>query len=544
MLLKRVAAILLFVAVFPGVYAQQLRNPILPGFYPDPSIVKVGTDYYLVNSTFSYYPGIPVWHSKDLYNWEQVGNVIDRPSQMDFMGENVSRGLFAPAIRYHDGLFYVTCTDIDHDGNFVVTASSPAGPWSQPVRLPEVHGIDPSLFFDTDGKAYILYNSDAPDGKPLYSGHRTIRIYEFDYHNLKVVGGETLLVNGGVDLSQKPVWIEGPHIYKRGNYYYLMAAEGGTSENHSEVVFRSSGVRGPYVPYEHNPILTQRGVKSSVTSAGHADLVEGPDGGTYAVFLAVRPYEGDYYNTGRETFITPVRWVDDWPVMDRVRYAFDVPFKVGKAGSGGSARAAAALPVNGNFTHRYRFENLLKSGWLFLRTYDSSWYRVRGGELTMKLLPETYMGKGNPAFLARRQQHLTCSVSTEMEFSSSVAGEKAGLVVFQNLRNNYFICRSEGKVQLYQGDSLLAESALAGAPEKLYLKISANRGEYSFSYALAKDRWSVLKDHVDGKLLSTKVAGGFVGSVFAVYGTSSGAVSESKARFSWFEYMGKDPTYE
>lgn len=537
MLIQRIAAILLLTAGASGAFSQQLQNPILPGFYPDPSIVKVNKDYYLVNSTFSYFPGIPVWHSKDLYNWEQIGNVIDRPSQMDFMGENVSRGLFAPAIRYHDGLFYVTCTDIDHDGNFVVTATNPAGPWSQPVRLPEVRGIDPSLFFDTDGKAYIIYNSDAPDGKPLYSGHRTIRMYEFDYHSLKVLGNEILLVNGGVDLSRKPVWIEGPHIYKRGNYYYLMAAEGGTSVNHSEVIFRSEHVGGPFMPYEHNPILTQRGMKSSVTSAGHADLVDGPDGNTYAIFLAVRPYEGDYYNTGRETFIAPVRWVDDWPVIDHpVQYAYKVPFKVG--------RPSASWPVNGNFSHRYRFENLLKGGWLFLRTNDSSWYRQTRGELTMRLLPETCMGTGNPAFLARRQQHLTCSVSTEMDFSTSVAGEKAGLVAFQNRNNFYFICRSAGKVQLYAGDKLLTESELPDSQEKLYLKIDANGGEYSFSYALVKDQWRVLKDHVDGKFLSTKVAGGFVGSMFAVYATSSGVDSKNTARFSWFGYTGKDLPYE
>ena len=132
----------------------------MTGFYPDPSVVQVGTDYYLVNSTFSYFPGIPVFHSKDLKNWKQIGNVIDRPSQMDFMGEKLTRGLFAPAISYHNGTYYVTCTDIDHDGNFVVTAKNPAGPWSDPVRVPQVRGIDPSLFFDEDNKAYIIYNSD------------------------------------------------------------------------------------------------------------------------------------------------------------------------------------------------------------------------------------------------------------------------------------------------------------------------------------------------------------------------------------------------
>src|SRR6218665_1764412 len=150
-----------------------LVNPILTGFYPDPSIVKVGSDYYIVNSTFSYFPGLPVIHSKHLKNWKQIGNVIDRPSQLDFMGERMTRGLFAPAISYYKGTYYVTCTDIDHDGNFVVTAKNPAGPWSNPVKITQVRGIDPSIYFDEDDKAYIIYNSDAPNRKPLYSGHRT-----------------------------------------------------------------------------------------------------------------------------------------------------------------------------------------------------------------------------------------------------------------------------------------------------------------------------------------------------------------------------------
>ena len=241
-----------FVTVMLCIKAQTqlvLNNPILPGFYPDPAICKVGSDYYMVNSTFVYFPGIPVLHSKDLKNWKQIGSVIERTSQMDFMGEQISRGLFAPAINYYKGLFYVTCTDIDHGGNFVITAKDPAGPWSDPIYIKEARGIDPSLFFEND-RAYIIYNSNAPDNKPLYSGHRTVRIYELDLSTLKVLGTETILVNGGVDISKKPVWIEAPHIYKRDNYYYLMAAEGGTSVNHSEVILRSDNVRGPYVPYE------------------------------------------------------------------------------------------------------------------------------------------------------------------------------------------------------------------------------------------------------------------------------------------------------
>ena len=180
------------------------QNPILAGFYPDPSICKAGDDFYLINSTFAYFPGIPVFHSRDLVSWNQIGNVLDRPGQVDFTGLGVSRAIFAPAIRHHEGIFYITCTVIDGIGNFVVTAKDPAGPWSDPVKLPEILGIDPSLFFDDDGKCYIIYNSDPPDNKSLYDGHRTIRINEFDYKNLKASKENKILINGGVDITKNP----------------------------------------------------------------------------------------------------------------------------------------------------------------------------------------------------------------------------------------------------------------------------------------------------------------------------------------------------
>ena len=187
-------------------------NPILAGFYPDPSICRVGNDYYVVNSSFAYFPGLPVFHSTDLAHWSLIGHVMERPEQLDLDSLGVSRGLFAPAIRYHDGLFYVTCTLVDRGGNFVVTSPSAKGPWSDPVWLPQVNGIDPSLFFDDDGKAYLIYNSAAPDNTPLYDGHRTIRMFEFDARRLRVTGNERILINGGTDIRQRPVWNE-RHFY-------------------------------------------------------------------------------------------------------------------------------------------------------------------------------------------------------------------------------------------------------------------------------------------------------------------------------------------
>jgi alpha-N-arabinofuranosidase len=531
-----------------------LVNPILTGFYPDPSIVQVGSDYYLINSTFSYFPGIPVFHSKDLKNWKQIGNVIDRTSQMDFMGERMTRGLFAPAISYYNGTYYVTCTDIDHDGNFVVTAKNPAGPWSNPVRIPQVKGIDPSLFFDDNGKGYIVYNSDAPDNKPLYPGHRTIRTYEFDPVTLKVIGEEKQLVNGGVDISKKPVWIEGPHIMKRFGWYYLYAAEGGTSVNHSEVVFRSKSVGGPYVPYEKNPILTQRGLpedrKNPVTSTGHAQFVDGPDGKTYAVFLAVRPYEGDYYNTGRETFIAPVEWKDEWPVINpgnaEVQYSYRANFK--------EIKQKGTLPQSGNFSYTLKFKKALDPSLLFLRKPDSSAFRLsKKAGLTLQLKPETIMDMSTVSFVGKRQQHLYNTIETKIDFKPAAANEKAGLAIFQSESNFYFMARSiaNGKevMQLFKGKprekvmEMITEVPLQTTSAKLYLKIIAEGDTYSFYYSEDDSNWNLLKDKVDAKFVSTKTAGGFVGCIYGMYATSSGEQSSNAASFQYLKYTGNDPVY-
>jgi alpha-N-arabinofuranosidase len=534
--------------------STMLVNPVLAGFYPDPSVLKVEADYYLINSTFAYFPGIPVFHSKDLKNWKQIGNVISRPSQMNFMEHRMTRGLFAPAIDYHNGTYYVTCTLIDKGGNFVVSAKDPAGPWSDPTWLPEVKGIDPSLFFDND-KAYIIYNSDAPENKPLYSGHRTIRMYEFDPVNLKVVGEERILVNGGVDISKKPVWIEGPHFLKKDGWYYLYAAEGGTSVNHSEVVFRSKSVWGPFIPYEKNPILTQRDLpadrKDPITSAGHAQFVEGPDGKTYTIFLAVRPYEDNYYNTGRETFIAPVEWKDGWPVVDpnnkEIQYSYKANFS--------EVKQKDARPQSGNFEYKITFEKTLDPALLFLRTVDSSSFTLsKANGLSLKLKPETCMELGNPSFIGKRQQHLFCTAETAIDFSAKSDNEKAGLIIFQDETHFYYLCKSleQGKdvIQVFKGNDatktmdLITQVFPKTNSKKIMMRIHAQGDTYRFEYAVKPNDWILLKDKVDARFLSTEVAGGFIGCVFGLYATSSGQETKNSASYSYLKYSGNDPMYK
>jgi alpha-N-arabinofuranosidase len=548
-------------------YAQdkQFLNPILAGFYPDPSICRVGKDFYLVTSTFSYFPGIPVFESRDLVNWKFVGHVMDRPEQLNLDEQGVSRGLFAPSIRYNKGFFYVTCTQVDRGGTFIVVSQSPAGPWTNPVWLPEINGIDPSPFFDDDGKAYIIYNSIPPDNKSLYDGHRTIRMMAIDIQTLKVIGEERILVNGGVDITKKPVWIEAPHIFKNNGSYYLIAAEGGTAEQHSEVVFKSKNVAGPYIPFERNPILTQRNLDPKreypITSTGHADFVQTENGAWWAVFLGCRPYkpfDQNYFNTGRETFLAPVDWRGEWPLInpgyEKVQYEYPAPVKLSKS--------PGDVPHGGNFVIKDEFNTPdLNPEWVFLRTPRERWFDLteRTGWLSMRVRQETCADAVNPSFLGHRQQHATGSASVSLEFSPKTENEKAGLLVFQNETHFYFLCRSilGGKhvIQLFSSAidggqartmQLIASQELQGnsGEQAVGLRIKAHGSSYSFLYSTQKDNWTLLKDGVDARFLSTRVAGGFVGCMYALYATSLGTPSTSKAYFDWFEYEGNDKVYQ
>jgi alpha-N-arabinofuranosidase len=547
-------ACLLFVVQLTTAQVPKINNPILAGFYPDPSICRVGNDYYLVNSTFSYYPGLPIFHSTDLAHWEQIGFAMDRPEQLNLEGAALSGGLFAPTIRFNKGTYYITCTNTSHGGNFIITAKNPKGPWSNPVFLPAVHDIDPSLFFDDNGKAYIVYNSVAPDNKPQYDGHRTIRMYEVDLNTLQTKGQETILVNGGSDISKKPIWIEGPHIYKYNKNYYLMCAEGGTGFNHSEVIFKSKKVDGPYKPYAGNPILTQRQLdpnrKKAVTSTGHADLVMATDGNWYAVFLGCRPYTTDYYNTGRETFMAPVQWKDEWPVILPANET--VPNKVSITG----ANAKNPLPFSSDFLFRDNFKTTaLNNRYQFLRTVHEPWYHLNSvsGTLTIQLQPATCAEKVNPSFIGYRQSHVKGYAATALLFTPASEQEKAGLIVFQNETHYYYLCQSvvnnQPVLQLYKGPGgnggepllLSTQKIQTSSQLPLQLKIQANGNTYSFYYAeKGSTQWQAMKEGLDASFLSTRTAGGFVGSFYSMYATSNGTPTTNSAVFNWFESKGND----
>ena len=510
----------------PG--AGQYANPVLTGFYSDPSITRAGQDYYLVSSTFSFFPGLPVFKSRDLVHWRQIGNAIDRADMVDFAKLGLSRGLFAPAIDHHDGVFSILNTCVDCGDNFIITATNPAGPWSKPTWLPDLAGgIDPSLFVDADGSAWII-NNGPPVGEPRYDGHRALWIQRFDRRSLRTFGPRTVLVDGGVRPEEKPIWIEGPHIFRKDGYYYLIAAEGGTAEGHSQVVLRSRSVTGPYVPNPDNPILTQRNLPRDrirpITSAGHADFVQTQAGEWWATFLAVRPYAGDLYNTGRETFLMPVQWENGWPRITKPGEA--IPWVATKP----RLPALRASPTTGPMRVREEFtRSALPVGWMMMRNPRSNWWSIAGGNLRLTPRAVSLGDNGNPSFVARRQQHQFATAETALLAPPTRPGGEAGLAALQSDDYWYSLVTTRGadgqavvQVKRRAGPAegkngvVLAEQRLAAGRGPIELRIRGRADRYDFEWRQG-GAWRVLLADADGTILSTQKAGGFVGAVFGPY---------------------------
>ena len=498
-------------------------NPILPGWYSDPSFCTNGEgDYFLVTSTFSYFPGVPLFHSRDLVNWKQVGHVLDRPSQLTGLGrQHTSGGIYAPDIKYNpkNRTYYMITTNVG-TGSFLVKTQDPFGAWSDPILLPQVQGIDPSLFFDDDGRAYIVNNDEAPGGKPEYDGHRTIRIVEYDVENDCTIGERKVIVNKGVDPAAKPVWIEGPHLYKIDGKYFLMCAEGGTSDQHSEVVFRSDSPMGEYKPWNRNPILTQRHLAADrpdpVTCTGHADLLRTPEGEWWGVFLGCRPVKGGFENLGRETFLLPVRWSEDgFPYF--LEGEETVPLIVRRPGT-----RVEGTPTFGNFVVEDSFTgDRLDKAWMTLRGPADGLYALKGGALELTCSPLRATRFETPALILRRLQHHAFTASTRMRFVPE-GTEAAGLLLYKDERHQYFlkVCLVDEKpsICLERSGETLSCKRLPDTFSTVDLAIVSDDGlTFRFGYAVDGREMRTLVAGVDASYLSTAVAGGFTGTTVGPY---------------------------
>ncbi|MDR0324947.1 MAG: glycoside hydrolase family 43 protein [Oscillospiraceae bacterium] len=397
------------------------ENPVIKGYNPDPSVCRAGEDYYLVTSSFEYFPGVPVYHSKNLVNWTMVGHCLTRKEQLFLDSTRPSGGIYAPTIRFYNGRFCMATTNVSHKGNFIVTAPDPRGPWSNPVWIKQ-GGIDPDIFFDDDGTVYFT-STGSDDGKT--------GIYLCSLHpeTLEQHTQSVLLTMGGGGR-----FVEAPHLYKKDGTYYLMLAEGGTEFGHMVTIFRSRSITGPYEPCPHNPILSHRGADaqySPIQCTGHADLLEDHNGNWWMVALATRPLPGVMlHNLGRETFLAPVTWdKDGWPVVN----------------GGGTIALSLSGPLpaapnkkDDNFSDDYATE---KPDYLYIRNPAPSRYTrcLQGKTLTLR-------GSGSalreavgepPTFLGIRQAEFT--MTAQAEVTAATDGAKGGLSAYYGPDYHYAI---------------------------------------------------------------------------------------------------------
>lgn len=485
-------------------------NPVIAGFHPDPSICRLGDDYFLVTSSFTYFPGVPIFRSRNLVDWTQVGHVLSRPSQLDLSTTDdwSSLGVFAPTIRHHAGRFWMITTVFGRLGakNFFVTAVDPSGPWSDPVTL-DITGIDPDLCWDDDDSCWVHYSED---------GINRCRI---DVATGALLHGPESTWSGtGL---QHP---EAPHLFRRGDSWYLLVAEGGTERGHAISIARAPSPTGPWEPNAANPILSHRSTDAPIQNIGHADMVEALDGSWWLVALGVRPrgITPSFHVLGRETFLAPIEWVDDWPVVGPVVSEMhqDPP----------GPRELAVYDARDDFD-----DPEMHPRWITVRrpAADFASLTTNAGRLTVEGTAAT-LDSGRPAFVGRRQQHHLCRARTVVDAGPGVEG---GLAVVYDDRAHYEIGVLDDRVIVRARIGPL-QSQVAGAPrppgpvilcaetvphpfgpDAICLGFEADDGELT---TLAE---------LDGRYLSTEVAGGFIGRVIGMY-----AVGGS-ASFDWFEYQ-------
>ncbi len=490
------------------------ENPILKGTYPDPSICRVGEDYYIVTSSFCYFPGVPIFHSRDLIHWEQIGHCLTRASQLMLDNIPFALGIFAPTLRYHHGRFYMVTTLMGGGGNFYVWADDPAGEWSDPVWL-EQGGIDPSLFFEDDGRVYLTGTGEPPG---IYQTEVDLKTGK----NLK----ESVMIWRGMG-GRYP---EGPHLYKVGDYYYLMISEGGTEYAHRVTLARSKSAWGPFEPCPHNPIFTHMNLPNlALQATGHADLVQDHAGRWWMVCLANRPSR-DFpaHHLGRETILVPAAWDDaGWLVVNEGNPA-ELTMQ---------AETLPLQPTNG-FPELDDFDQpTLGLMWNFIRTPHTAFWSLiaRHGWLRLTGNGHTLDEVACPAFVGRRQQHLHCEARALVDYEPQSAADSAGMTVYQNEEHHYEIFIGQEDQQRYIGvrqriGTLAATVAREFLPQGLVtFIIRAEPEAYHFSY-ICGDAAPAYLATARTRHLSSEAAGGFTGVFWGMY-----THGDTPADFDWFE---------
>ena len=475
---------------------MQYENPVLQGFHPDPSVCRVGEDYYLTVSSFEYFPGLPVYHSRDLVNWTQIGNALQRGEEFPLQEVGDSGGMWAPTIRWHKGTFYITAT-LEKYGNFIVSAKDPAGAWSAPVWLPEINGIDPSLYFE-DGHAYYCTNGKLDESDPT----EMITLCEVDLDTGRVIG-ERRAIWGGTEAR----FLEAPHVYRIGDWYYLLVAQGGTFFTHMANIARSPSLFGPYEGCPDNPILTNMCDPTwQVQCSGHADLLEDAQGNWWAFHLGTRLARRTMTHLGRETFLTPVRWENGWPRCGKAVLKPEGPLTAPQQ----------PVPLFAPDLSRCEWE----PQWIFLRRPDMRNYRREPG--CMRLIPtEKTLHDKLPTYAGLRPHGFDNVTEVCFDFDAK-DGEAAGLAV--RLDSQFHITCTVGAGRELTltlcAEDIVHTVARAVIPQgRVTLRMTADREKYVFEYA-APEGFCRL-GQVSTRFVATELQGRcFTGTTVGLYTTS------------------------
>ena len=546
----------LFVLFSISSFGQEVfKNPILAGGYPDPSICKVGDTFYLVNSSFEYFPGLPIHKSTDLINWELIGHGLHRESQasstVNLVDVQSNGGIHAPTIRYNKGVYYIISTNVYYDAeknktdmvNFIITANNPAGPWSDPIHIEGAPGIDPDLFFDDNGRVWYVGNQ-APEN-PSFDGEGEIWLQELDLNEYSLIGERHLLWRGACG----GVWAEGPHMYKKDGKYYLIIAEGGTSFNHAVMVAMSENIEGPYISNPRNPILTSRHLSYDnwVNSTGHGDIVELDDGRYYMVILGIRNEINRGSNMGRETFIAPLSWErepfewkknkDLWPVVSPI--------------SGKVEKENEVIFTNSTQINSYNFRDDFNSKtlglkWNFRRLPLENIYSLdkREGFLRIFSNQNIIKERHRAALMGFKQNQTNFEYFTSMNFNPENNKSEAGISIFQKDDNylNFTVVKKDGnffiKVNAYNNNKLILkdEQLIPDYKGKIKLKISSEEGEYKLFYSTRGFRYRLF-DKLKNDILLSK---GYTGAHIGLYITSNGEDSNDYVDFDYVDYSVKN----